>query len=330
MLKNNKEKIDWGVSPASRVSKNTLINLAANITELAAGVITVPFATRYLGLEAFGEYAFLSAISLVLVPIIAMGSLRILIRDMSVEKEKTSLALTAGLNLNLLMSIIVSIIAVFIIIVFKIESRNATIALYIILFAQIFNTMKNTVNSVFIANEKMSYIFMTTIINKLLYILLFFLAVYFDLGIIGLFLSLAIANAVAFVANLSISSITFAKPQWTIDVRHLIYLFKESLPIVLSVLILQGYTYTNVFLLRIFHNNEQVSLFQAPQRVINPLFLLSTSFLMAFVPSLSRLSSDKDFRDGLIYAYTKIIKYMFIITLPIAVYLTMSSSWIIE
>ncbi len=321
-------------SSASRVSRNTLINFAAKVAELSAGLITIPLATRYLGLELFGEYAFLGAVSMVLGPTIAMGSLRILIRDMSVEREKSPLFLSSGLHLNWLMSIAVSLIAVIVIFYFNLTSKNAVLCLYIALLGQVLKSMKNTIDSVFIAYEKMIYIFITTIINKVLYVTFLVLAIYYDTGIIGLFLSIAISNGAAFIFTLAVSSIKFAKPQWGINFRQVKYLFMESLPVAVAVLIMQGYTYTNVFLLKIYQSNAHVSLFQAPQRVINPLFLLPTSFLMAFVPSLSRLGSDsdtdQDSRQGLLYAYTTTMKYMLIVTLPIAVYTTVSSGWIVN
>ncbi|MBI4709559.1 MAG: oligosaccharide flippase family protein [Nitrospirae bacterium] len=154
-------------SSASRVSKNTLINFAAKVSELSP------------------------------------------------------LFLSSGLHLNWLMSIAVSLIAVIVIFYFNLTSKNAVICLYIALLGQILKSMKNTIDSVFIAYEKMIYIFITTIINKVLYVAFLVLAIYYDTGIIGLFSSIAIANGAAFIFTLTVSSIKFAKPQWNINFRQI-------------------------------------------------------------------------------------------------------------
>jgi O-antigen/teichoic acid export membrane protein len=227
------------------------------------------------------------------------------------------------------MTIVASIIAVIIIFAFHLTSKTAVIALYLALISQVLMVMKNTVDSIFIAYEKMFYSFSTIAISRLLSILLLFIAIYYDLGILGLFAALIVANAVGFLWAFSISAYRFARPEWNTDLQQTMYIFKESLPVGISTFLSQVYTYINVFFLKAFKDIVQVSLFQAPQRVISPLSLIPASFLLAFVPTLSKLGSNYSSNSNLEYAYYKTLKYMFIFTTPIAIFGTLYAPMIV-
>jgi len=130
---------------------------------------------------------------------------------------------------------------------------------------------------------------------------------------------MALANAVGLLLAFSILTHKFVRPKWSIKFEIIIYLLKESYPVAISTLLSQGYTYIYVFLLKAFRDLVQVSLFQVPQRIITPLMLLPRSFLMAFVPTLSRLGANSDSYSSLEYVYRQTLKYILILTLPVCI-----------
>ena len=314
---------------ASRITKNSTLALIAKASEFAVGAITLILATRYLGLKTFGEYAFLSVIAFTLNPVITWGTLRILIREISIKKDKTSVFLSSGLVLNILLAIVVLVIASIIIFAFHLMSKNSIIAFYLALLSQIIMVMTKTIDTVFIAYEKMIYSFLVTFSSRIVSIIFFLMVIYYDMGIIGLFMALVAANTVGLFSAFLISTYKFVKPQWNINIRYLNYLFKESFPVAISTFMYQGYTNINVFLLKIFQDIVQISLFQAPQRIIAPLFLLPSSFMLAFVPTLSRLGSNNGSYSDLQYAYHKTMKYILIFTLPFTICGTILAPWIV-
>ena len=108
------------------------------------------------------------------------------------------------------------------------------------------------------------------------------------------------------------------------------YLLRESYPIALATFLTQAYTLLNVFILKSFHNMVQVALFQAPQRIITPLLMLPNSFLFAFVPAFSRLASgDISSLLKLETMYTRLMKYIFIFSIPLCVSITINAQRII-
>ena len=312
----------------NKVARNSIFIFLARITDLIIVTILVSLAAHYLGLKVFGEYAFVRAIAFVLSPVIAFGSIRILIREMSVEKENTSLFLSSGLALNGLMTIVVGIITTIIAFNFHLGSTSI-IALYLAVLAQVLMVMQNTACSVFVAYEKMVYDLLTTFVTHLSTLLFFLIVIFFDFGIIGLLIASVVGNGAGLFLTFLILAHKFALPKVDINFRHQIYLLKEAFPIGISTFLSQGYTYFNVFLLKLFRDISQVSFFQAPQRVIAPILLIPNSFLFAFVPTLSRLASDETLNSNLQYAYNKTLKYILILSLPVSIILTMYASKVV-
>lgn len=304
---------------AHRIARNSVFVLTAMVVDLFVGLIVVVLAANYLGVQGFGQYAFIRAVGFVLIPLVTFGSQRILIREMSVDKEQAAALVASGLILNVLMAIVAGVIAALIAVAFQLVSKVAIIALCLGMLSEVLMVMIKTVNSVFIAYERMIYKCATSILARLLAILFVGIVIYCDLGFDNLFAALALANAMGLLFAFSILTHKFVTPNWSIKFKRINYLLRESCPIAISTFLSQGYTYVYVFLLKAFQDVIQVSLFQAPQRIIAPLVLLPRSFLFAFVPTLSRMAVNSDSYSGLHYAYRQTLKYIFILTLPVCI-----------
>jgi O-antigen/teichoic acid export membrane protein len=309
---------------ANRIAKNSVFSIIARLSEGLAGIITIILATRYLGVSNFGEYAYIRVIAFALSSIIAFGSIKILIREIAVKKEQAPAYIMSGLILSWLMTIIAGAIAALIAFASHL-SYTTILALYIALLSQVLLVMTNILGTVFIADEKMIYDAATSIIARLLTIIFFFIVVYYKLGLMGFFVALLLANALGLFLVFLILYYKFFKLKWGFNIQNLIYIFKEAFPLALSSFLYQGYTYINVFQLKMFCDLVQVSLFQAPQRIIAPLLMVPTSFLYAAVPTLSRLAHSFDTHSSLQYAYRKMLKYIIIISIPISIYGTIDA-----
>lgn len=304
------------------IIKNSLFSLIARGAELAAGFVTIILAARYLGIEAFGEFAFTRAIVFVLAPLINFGVLRILIRDISVEKSQASDLVCSGLVLNLLIGIPLSIVAIIVPHLFY-ESAFFPISVFAIaIIAQLLQVMTRTVSSVFIAYEKISFDLIATIISRSLIIIFFIIVVYFDMNGISFFYALAIANAVAFIVSIIIMLLKFIRPVWSINSGLIAYLIKQSFPVAVATFMTQGYNNIFVFFLKLLRDSVEVSLFQAPHRIIQQCLLIPLSFFFAYVPTLSRMAREGQSLTALQDAYCRILKYIFILTLPASLFVT--------
>jgi O-antigen/teichoic acid export membrane protein len=296
--------------------------MCARAAELISGILIVALATRYLGVKDFGVYAFLWALSAVFSPLIAFGCARILIRDISINRQKAPGYLTAGLMVNTVMTLAVFMPTFLIALAFGLRAPDVLVALCIAVVYQAFQVMTKTVTSVFNAYERMHYDLLITVLTRVLSIMFFVAAIAGSLGLVGLFGSLAAAHAAGLCSALAILQKKFFKPRWRAHGRYIGYMLKESFSVALSTFIGQGYRHINVFLLKALQDFAQVSFYQAPQRIIAPLTMFPASFLIAFAPSLARMAHHDSSSRQMTEAYLTILKYILIISLPVCIYVT--------
>lgn len=305
-----------------KITNNAFFILIARASEIICGLLIIILVTRYLGVNDFGVYAFVSAIALMLAPVIAFGSGRIVVREISVNKEQASSLVTSGCTLNGLLSLVALAVAAIIAASSDLSSSTTNIiALLLAVLAQTFLAMSRTVKSAYIAYEKMEFNCLTTFLTRLLAIISIWSVTFFDMGFIYLFGAMTAVNAVGFLLAFSILHFQVVKIKLAINLEYFKYLFRESLPVAISVFFTQGYTYMNVFLLKFFHDFVQISYFQAPQRVVIPLIVAFGALTVVVSPVLAR-AADRDSIDDLKYALSKMMKYTIILTIPICLCVT--------
>jgi len=95
----------------------------------------------------------------------------------------------------------------------------------------------------------------------------------------------------------------FFTPRTIFNIKTILSLFKESWSLSASNLLTQGYMYINVFLLKAFSTPSQISFFQIPQRIIEPLKMLPRSVMMAVAPTFSILAHTKEKKEELLFIY---------------------------
>lgn len=313
-----------------RIARNSLYILVSRIIEMGAGLIIVVLVANYLGAQKFGGFSFIRAVAFVLSPFVVFGSIRIIVREIAVAKERTTDFIFAGIALNIWMGLVVAIVTTGIIPVFDLKTHAEISALYLAIIAQICGAIKNTINAGFLAHEVAHFSVMTNLTNRLFVILAVVLIVVLKQNFLMLFIAIAIANMGTLGISLYIlklPKIITGKPKDLI--ANTLFLIKESYPIAIVMFMVQGYTYVNTFFLRFFHDNWHVAMFEASQRIILPLSVISTSILLGFVPTLSRLGKNTESHDQLFEVYATTLKFFFLVTFPVCAFVTVAAEPII-
>ncbi len=306
----------------AKVVKNTIFSLLARGTELGAGFITIILAARYLGIEAFGEYAFIRAMAFVITPLINFGTERILIRDISVDKSQASFLVCSGLVLNLSIGIFVCIIALIASRIFYESQFFPGSTIIVAIIAQMLQVMTKTIGAVFVAREKIVFDLMATIISRSLIILFFILVACFNMQGRFFFHAFAFANGAGFIFSVIMLKIKFAGSLWAISFSLTGYVIRQSFPLALATFMIQGYDNIFVFYIRLLRDIVEVSIYQAPQRIIQQCLMVPRSFFFAYIPTLSRMAKKGQPILTLLNTYHTIFKYIVIFTLPVSVFAT--------
>jgi O-antigen/teichoic acid export membrane protein len=108
----------------------------------------------------------------------------------------------------------------------------------------------------------------------------------------------------------------FVRPRFEIDFGLWKYLFKEALPVALSSIIWVIYYRIDVVMLSMMIGYAEVGLYSAAYKLAEPFSLIPLALMVSLFPIMS--TSFKTSEEGLVKSYRLSFKYLLIITLPIA------------
>ncbi|MBI3987259.1 MAG: flippase [Lentisphaerae bacterium] len=307
-----------GRSSSSRHVRNSAYVMAARGAELVTGVFTVGLATRYLGPDTFGNYAFIGTTTAVLSPLIALGCARILVRDLAVDGSRTGSLVVSALWLHLALSFVA--LAATLAVVFGVGLRSplALAAAAVAVAAQTIMVLRQSLSAVPLAREAMVYEAWQVVAGRLALVALFVAVVAARLSYLHFFTATVVAGAVSLVMA-GVISARLTSLQWGLRASEMAYLARESAPVALYNFLGQMPMYVNVFLLQWLGSAEAVAYFQAPQRVFGPVMILPMSLVLAFSPAIARLGADLSRRDELRRHYATALRWMFVLVLPACV-----------
>ncbi len=320
---NTEQKKD---NTVARVARNTIALSISKLIQVVYGILSASLIARYLNVELFGQYTFITSIIAVFIPFSYFGMQRIVIREISKNKGEAEKYLSAALILRAVLSCLM-IIGVTIALRFIDLPLNAIIAIYIFALSEIFISFTDIFISIFIAFEKMVYDPIINMISNISGIIAIVVVISYDLGFINLFLSILLPNIIACLLGFFLTSKRFVKPKIEINFSLWKYIIKESYPLFISTLFIQAFLRVDVFVLKALRNLSEVSLFFAPYTLIMRLQMIPQTVVMAFFPMLSRFVYAS--RDSFEKSYEKLFRLLFILSLPIAVVTTVLADRII-
>lgn len=301
-----------------KIAKNSLFVLTARVLEAVFNLLILTQIARYLGIDGFGAYSLVLAITWVLSPMLFLGLNQILARDVAIVRERTSDILGNALVLNLLMVLPVIVCAIPVIYIFGMD-RISIIALFISVGYFIIDAFIRNFFGVIIAFEEMKYLTWITLINVLTELVLVLLVVHFDLGFLSIFLASGSAGLISLFACLLLFMEHFLLPRIRVNFKNLYDLFVTCLPLMISLFLINGFLYVDVFVLKFMGSNADVGLFQAPHKILMRMQVLPMAFFVVLLPVFSRLAQTNETLENFRKLYAKTFKMTLIFALPVAV-----------
>jgi len=308
------------VSQSARITRNSLLILAANLLDLLFGLLTVAVFARYLGVEVYGQYAFLSSVVALIIPIPHFGFRRIMMRELSRNRGNVDTYLGSLLLLRGALSL-VALFVVFIAVRLLGLTDNYAFAAYLITGAEIAAVFGMSFMTVFFAYENMVYNTLFTLLSRVVGVVLILAVVFFDLGFLALLWALFIPNLLSLFLGYALVAKKFCRPSYKIDTARLSYLLKESFPLFLELVFRQSFLRVDIFVLKALRSLTEIALFNAPYSLITRLQIVPMAFTTALLPLFSRLAEDS--RSSFEAIYAKVFKFFLCMTLPMAVAATM-------
>jgi O-antigen/teichoic acid export membrane protein len=303
------------LSTVQRVAKNTgIVIIGDSIFRLVSLVVTI-YLARYLGTEGFGTYSFVFAYLAFFDVITDLGLRAILVRDMSRNPSKAPELIGNAYIIRLILTPFAISLSIVIITLMS-YPKDTTTYIYIAAFTLLFISFSEFYVSIFQANLKMGYNIIAKLAFKFLSAGLIIWIIFSHGTLMQVIIALVFSEMVKTLISYSFSR-KFVRPRFEIDFGLWKYLFKEALPLALSSVIWVIYYRIDVVMLSIMMGDAEVGLYSAAYKLCEPFSLISYALLVSLFPLMS--ASFKTSEERLVKSYSLSFKYLLIITLPIAI-----------
>ncbi|MDA8168921.1 MAG: flippase [Nitrospiraceae bacterium] len=300
--------------------------LSSEMIGFGLNFLTTVIVARYLGLAGFGKYSFVLALVGAFQLIADSGLNNILVREISVNRDKLPYQLGVTKSLIWVFSVIVFILIAIIVNVINIEPdvRNAT---YIMGIAVLATVHAIGYSSIFRAMEEMEYNAAGFILHKVLLLAFIFALIKLRQGLVEIAAAYLVTNILLWFFYYVIISKRYGRPKMVLDLKKWWYLVFEAVPVGISSILRKVSWQVDILILSAISTKASVGLFSASYKVVQAMTLLPQTLTISLFPVFSRLA--KKSHQELFDAYERNLKFMCLISVPIVVVLATLSREII-
>jgi O-antigen/teichoic acid export membrane protein len=301
----------------SRVAKNMALYFCSRGIDIIAAIIILSSVTRYLGEHIYGKFAFITNLIFVFVPIINFGISSILIREIARDKAHSDEYFGTAVAVR---TLLILLCAIFIFTIAYQFPGISMIAIELAMVSEFLLAYSRLNSDLFIAVEKVEYESILTISNRIGLIGVIILIIHYDLGLTGIFASMALINFLTVLLGSGIILKKFIKPRITLSISQIKSLLKDAFPLTLATFLSEITFRLDVFILKILRDFSEIAFFNAPLGLILRLTTISLAFVTVLHPLFSRLATIS--RSDLLSLYEKTFKVLLAFILPVAIFTT--------
>lgn len=314
------------MSTVKRVVKNTSVLFIATIISYVLGFFTTVYTAQYLGAEGFGIISLALSLTSIFGVLTDLGLNTLIVRETARNKLLTDKYVSNTLVMKILLSFLTFALLILTTEIIGYTSQINTV-IYIIAFSVIFVAFSAIFNAIFQSYEKMEYQSVGTILNAVLMLAGVLIVIYFHLDILAFAFVYFISSLVFLVYSIIVYSWKFALPKINIDWNFWSPTIKESLPFAVTGIFAMIYYWIDSVILSWMAGNEVVGWYNAAYRLILVFGALYSVYMLSIFPVLSGLY--KTSQKSIEVAYERSFKYMLIINIPVAIYITFLANKII-
>lgn len=296
----------------NRMARNSVFLILSRITDMSAFFITTPIIARYLGMNAFGEYALVMAITIFVKPLAEFGSESIICRDVVKNTTGASEYVNAAFIARALMSGFIMII-IYLFVGLVVSDNVFKHAILISAVTDISLSFCAIFLAVIRAYERMEYELLCNFFYQLANIAGITAVILLDLGFISLFYA-RLFSALIFLVFLLLFVfkylLSFRKG---FDWHVIKFIYKEAAPLAIFTLLITASSKIDVFFLNYFKGPADIALFEAPNRLITQLQFIPFSINASMFPFFARVSEDPN--ESLHIYYGRAVKFLYIFSI---------------
>ncbi len=314
------------MSTARKIAKNTTVLFIAQIITYVLGFFITIYTVRYLSVDSYGILSTALALTGIYVVFADLGLGTLTVREVARDKSLTKKYVGNTTVMKLFLSLFTFLLTVLTVYIIG-YNETTIIIIYILTISYIFNAFSSIFYSIFQSYQKMEYQSVATILNSVVMLIGTLLAIYFGLDVMAFAFVYLIANAVNFIYVLVTYAWKFYLPNIEVDIGFWKPTIKEALPLSITSIFAIMVFRVDTVMLSIMRGAEAVGFYNAAYRLMEALIFFPAVYTTSIFPVFSSLyvSSQKPMKA----AYVKSFKYLTILSLPIAVGITLLAEPII-
>jgi O-antigen/teichoic acid export membrane protein len=289
-IQNPKSKTD---ARPRRIAVNTGYLLIAYAIEAAFAFFLLGVVARYLSQAGFGRYGYVISFIELAIMITEFSNSRVLVREIARDKQSARVPLDGTWTLRLMLSVLMIGVVV---VAGLATGADQELWWAILLFAvgQVFFNLGEVFTAVYRGFQQMQYQAIVIVSGQALTVVLCLVAIYFDLGLVGLFAARLVANFVRLIIAWFISRTRFLAERISRNWREMWYLLRESIPVGIN-LVLRRFIWRGGIVLLTITLNAQLAgsgdlaagLLYGPLRLVEQARIIPASLVGALLPVMS-------------------------------------------
>jgi len=304
------------MSQVKTIFKNISWLLISQIIASVCGFIWTVLTARYLGVNNYGIMGFAISLNGILAIFMDLGISVYIVREIATDYDSAPYYIGNTIPLKLILSFLVIALTLPCLIIFNYDELTITVTL-LFTIETIIKSFLGLFNGSFQAFEKLKYQEIgNTILNTLLLIFIL-LAIFTDIGIIGIAISYIIANLIALIYEYYVLNKKITKPKFEFDMVFCKNIILASLPFALGGILFIIYYSIDIVMLERIAGSYPTGIYNATYKLISVLTLFNSVYTSVIFPVMSKFYKNNE--KLLIIIFEKTVKYLLIIMIPLAI-----------
>ncbi|MGN0177612.1 MAG: flippase [Methanobrevibacter sp.] len=280
----------------------------------------------YLGPSDYGIFGAAVSFAALFGIILDFGLPTYVVRAISTDFANEHKFLDNSISLKIFLSIFYVIVVYVSVLVMGWHSK-LVIACVLLAFENIIKSYHAILFTSFQAHEKMKYQAITNTVLNVGTLLFILLITYTDYELMGILMAYIVGNFIALVYEIYALRKHIIKPKLSFDFSVYKALLVAGFPFALTSLFYTIYYSIDLVMLTQFASTYATGLYNSAYKLISVLTLFYTIYSSVIFPVMSKLFTDEKYL--LSFSFVKSIKYLMLVTIPIAVFTSFYSYQII-
>lgn len=306
------------MSNIKKISRNAFWLSIAEILSKGLAFVATVLITQHLTRETFGQYNFVLSFGLIFSVLANFGFGAYTTREIAKNKAQKKKIVGNLLTIKLVLTVLV-LILIFIAARFVNKPIYVISGLYLVGFLIVFDALRGFWGSIFQAHEKIGYLAFTRLGERIIYLSLLFVVIKLRQGLLMVIGSLLMSSLIFNVLELILINFKFVRLSLRFDWSFIKKVLVGTFFFVLNDIFIIIFFKIDTVMISLMKNDTLTAIYSAAYNFIFAIIFIPTVLSTVLYPVLTRFfKKNRDlFRNHL----SLIIKYYFLISLPVVVFL---------